>query len=187
MNRNFTAIILIVLSIAIYFTFTSGKITEIKSVQAVNTEYQKAITNAEQLIRVRDSVLKKYNEISPEDRDRLAKILPDTVDNIRLIIDVKDDIAAKHGLVLKNIKTGTLENNASTVSSQTNNGYEYGSVILSFSVTTDYNNFLNFLKDLESSLRIMEISKLTVSMNPASDSSLYDFSIDIKTFWLKQK
>jgi Tfp pilus assembly protein PilO len=192
MNRNTTAIILIVLAIAIYFTFTSGKIEELKAIQSVNAQYQEAIDNAGKLVEVRDSVLSAYNSISETDRQRLNKLVPDNVDNVRLIIDVKDDIAARHGLVLKSIKTASPEAgeggagvNPETgeplpVSSQD----KYGVVSLSFSVTTSYENFLNFLKDLEASLRIMDVSKLTIVAN---DQGTYDFGVEVKTYWLKQK
>ena len=43
MNKNITALILIVLAVGVYFTYTKGKIAELKSIQVVNAEYQKAI------------------------------------------------------------------------------------------------------------------------------------------------
>src|SRR3989344_273325 len=162
MNRNATAIILIVLAIGIYFTFTSGKIDELKAIALVNSEYEQAIDNAGRLIKVRDDVLKAYNEISDINKDRLNKIVPDNVDNVRLIIDVKDDIAARHGLFLKNIKTASPESAVSSKnSSATSRGSgtessegrfaalqpsneKYGVVTLSFSVNSSYENFVNF-------------------------------------------
>ena len=201
MNRKATAIILIVLAIGIYFTFTSGKIDELKAIALVNSEYEQAIDNAGRLIKVRDDVLKAYNEISDINKDRLNKIVPDNVDNVRLIIDVKDDIAARHGLFLKNIKTtspnlqqqtGVISSSAPSPSKNSTANREvvevgpsakYGIVTLSFVVTTNYQTFIEFLTDLESSLRIMDISKLTVAIN---DNGTYDFGVEIKTYWLKQ-
>ena len=202
MNRNATAIILIVLAIGVYFTFTSGKIDELKEIAEVNAEYEQAIDNSARLIKVRDSVLKAYNEISDTNKDRLNKIVPDNVDNVRLIIDVKDDIAARHGLFLKNIKTNSPNLKQQTVTVPPSNpsqasskdlapgesakvipSGQYGIVTLSFVVTTSYQTFIEFLKDLESSLRIMDISKLTVTVN---DNGTYDFGVEVKTYWLKQ-
>ena len=79
-----------------------GYIDELKAIRGVNAEYQEAIDNSAKLIKVRDDVLRAYNSLTVEDKDRLNKIVPDNVDNVRLIIDVKDDIAARHGLFLKN-------------------------------------------------------------------------------------
>ncbi len=192
MNKNVTALILAVLAVGIYFTFTSDKIAELKSIQAVNNEYQVALNNSADLVRIRDEVLRSFNEISEADRARLNKIVPDTVDNVRLIIDVKDDIAVKHNLFLKNIKTTSPEApatrevpgavpGAGTVTTQ--QGDKFGVATLSFSVTASYEKFMAFLRDLESSLRIMDISKLTISPN---DKGTYEFNVELKTYWLKQ-
>ena len=190
MNRNITAIILIILSAGIYFTFTSTRLEELKTIQAVNDKYEQAIKNSEELIKVRDDVNQKYSSISIEDRERLNKLIPNTVDNIRLIIDVKDNIAAKHGLTLKGIKTSSPEatqaiNDAVIDRGGQTSGPPYGTVTLSFSVSTSYDKFLNFMRDLEASLRVMDISKLSITAN-SSDKGAYDFNVDIKTYWLKE-
>jgi Tfp pilus assembly protein PilO len=196
MNKNTTALILIILAIGIYFTFTRMKIDELKSIRAVNAEYQKAIDNSAQLLKVRDDVLKAYNSISESDKEHLNKIVPDYVDNVRLIIDVKDDIAARHGLFLRNIRTSSpdIPTSQTVASSQgvkapttdtsrtAPGGEKYGVVTLSFSVTTTYEQFVDFLKDLESSLRILDISKLTLAGN---DSGTFDFTVELKTYWIK--
>lgn len=183
MNKNVTALILIVLAIAIYFTFTSGKIEELKSIRAVNAQYQTAIDNSARLVKVRDSVRDAYNNLSDTDKDRLNKIVPNNVDNVRLIIDVKDDIAARHGLFLKNIKTSSPAAQSQGGTSVTDPSGKYGVVTLSFVVTAPYEKFIDFLKDLESSLRIMDISKLSIATNEAGT---YDFTVELKTYWLRQ-
>lgn len=189
MSKNITALILIVLAVGTYFTFTKGKLDELKAIKAVNAEYKTAIDNANRLIAARDKVVKDDINVSEADNVRLAKILPDNVDNVRLIIDVKDNIAARHGLFLKGIKTSS-PSDASDISNQ-NRGMEgavpneYGTVNLSFSVTTSYKTFLDFMKDLEASLRVMDISRLNVVAGENANG-MYDFSVEVKTYWLKQ-
>ncbi len=189
MNKNATAVILIILSIGIYFTFTRAKIKEIRDVQRVNSEYQKAIENSTTLVKVRDKVLDEYNSISEDDKQRLNKLVPDNVDNVRLIIDVKDDIAARRGLLLKNIKTES-PTAQKTDSRPVVEGAEpppapekYGVVTLSFSVSGGYESFVSFLQDLEASLRIIDVARLSIAAN---DTGTYDFNVDVKTYWLKQ-
>ena len=103
MNNNITAIILVALAIGTYLTFTRAKLAEVNEVRVVNTQYLSAIDSADRLIKVRDAVLKDYNALSSEDRDRLDKMLPNTVDNIRLIIDL-NSVALRHGFSLRDIK-----------------------------------------------------------------------------------
>ena len=102
MNRNITATILIVLAIGIYFTVTENVINAAESVQTVNSSYVTALDSAAQLIKVRDQVEQAYNNISPADRTRLDEMIPDSVDNIRLVIDL-NSVAMNHGLTLSNV------------------------------------------------------------------------------------
>ncbi|NDB59043.1 hypothetical protein EB001_11380 [bacterium] len=192
MNKNLTPLILIVLAVGIYFTFTRAKIDELQAIRQVNAQYEQALKNSEKLVKVRDTVRDNYNKISQDDQERLEKILPDNVDNVRLIIDVSG-VAARHELVMKNVKTTTPKDASEpvvdTAMGQGGMGAPapsqstYSTVTLNFSVSSNYQNFLNFLKDIEASLRIIEVSKITIK---SSDTGIYDYNVEIKTFWLKQ-
>jgi hypothetical protein len=192
MNRNATATILIVLAIGIYLTVTKGFINDAKAVKAVNDQYKSAIANAEQLIKVREQVLKAYNSLTEEDRERLDKMIPGTVDNIRLVIDL-NSIGVRHGLALKDVRAAATGNDSAPTSQ---NGPRQAkqegmistptldTVTISFGVTAPYLEFISLLQDLEANLRIMDISRLSVS---ATDTGLYEFSVELKTYWLKQQ
>ena len=58
----------------------------------------------------------------------------------------------------------------------------YESVILSFAVSGSYITFRSFLADLEQSLRLVDIVGLSFASN---ESGIYDFTVRIKTYWLK--
>ena len=89
-------------------------------------------------------------------------------------------IAQSHGLVIKNIKLDTA---AKLETGKIGQDFsKYGTVGLSFSVNSSYDNFQNFLADLEKSLRLVDISDLSVAGN---DTGIYDFSVGLKTYWLK--
>ena len=202
MNRNVTATILIILALGLYFTLTKGILTQANTIKAVNDQYVSAITSAEQLIKVRDQVLTDYNNLSPDDRARLDKMIPDTVDNIRLIIDL-NSVALKHGFSLRNITAAASASTGAANSPSTNagqpgpstGGFSTGStgttipvpsldtVTISFGVTAPYEDFISFLQDLEANLRIMDVTHLTVAAN---DTGTYDFSLQLKTYWLRQ-
>ena len=51
----------------------------------------------------RDTLNNKYNTFSKTDLDKLNKILPDNVDNIKLILDIQR-IAQTYGMDIQNIK-----------------------------------------------------------------------------------
>jgi hypothetical protein len=151
MNKNTTAVILIVLAIGIYFTFTRAQVSQLQIIKAQNDEYQKAIDNSVKLVSIRDGVEEQWRQVSPEDQENLNKIVPDNVDNVRLIIDVKDDIAAKYGLFLKNIKTASPEVQNSgcggcrgAQEARRLNRDKYGVVTLSFTVYSKLRRFHRF-------------------------------------------
>jgi len=193
MNRNITATILIILAVGLYFTYTSGVWTEAVTIKAVNDQYSTAISSAEKLISVRDKVLKDYNNISADDRDNLDKMIPNTVDNIRLIIDL-NNVALQHGFSLKNVTatakdaTGKGSSSNSTSGNSNSNSFNISiptldTVSVSFSVSAPYQQFISFMQDLEANLRVMDITHLTVSAN---DTGTYDFSVQLNTYWLRQ-
>jgi Tfp pilus assembly protein PilO len=192
MNRNVTATILIVLAIGIYVTFTRAKLAEVNATRAVNLQFSTAIDNASRLISVRDEVQKQYRDLSESDRKRLDKMLPDSVDNIRLVIDL-DDLANKKRLVLRNIKAsvppaqkqppapatgpGAASARINTIPAPT-----LDTVSVSFSLTATYEQLIDFLQAIEANLRIMDVTKLSVAVNATGG---YDFNVDLKTYWLR--
>lgn len=192
--------ILVVLAAGIYFTVTEKILDGAKAVRAVNAEYQSAIESAKKLIAVRDQVLRDFNDVSQVDRERLAKMIPDDVDNIRLIIDL-NNIALRNGFSLQQIKATVAPEGAKIVgqpppmigdmSMLTRPADQSLSisiptldyVTVSFTVNAPYQQFLNFLQEVEANLRLMEITKLGMSV---SDTGQYTYKVELKTFWLRQ-
>ncbi|MDO8430662.1 MAG: type 4a pilus biogenesis protein PilO [Candidatus Taylorbacteria bacterium] len=184
MNKNATPLLLIILAIGTYFTFTRGQIEEVKSIQKVNAAYKEAVYNSESLIKVRDSVFQTYNDIDPADQARLEKLIPNNVDNVRLIIDI-NALASRHGLSIKNVKTTTPKDPTPPASGEPTavSSDLYNTATFSFDIESNYPNFIDFLRDLEASLRIIEISKISLKAN---DTGNYEYNVELKTFWLKQ-
>lgn len=202
MNRNITATILVVLAIGTYVTFTRAKLAEVNEVRDVNEQYISALENASRLIKVRDSVLKDYNQIQQSDRERIDKMLPNTVDNIRLIIDL-NSVALRHGFSLRNIRATASGNNTkqSTTPSTPSPSAQIpnvgsdemsgsiptptlDTVEVSFSVAAPYQQFIDLLRDLEANLRIMDVTQLTVSSGTGGS---YEFGVTLRTYWLRQQ
>lgn len=192
MNKNILPLTLIVLAVGTYFTFTRVKYDEIKSIKEVNAVYDQALSNSKKLINERKTVVDNYNKIDIVDRENLEKMLPDNIDNIRLIIDI-NSVAAKHGLILKGIKTSApgmigdtsagsdATHNSNTQSAQSADS-KYNTMTLNFTVSSSYEKFNLFIKDLESSLRIIDISKIALV---AKENGVNDYSVELKTYWLK--
>ena len=77
----------------------------------------------------------------------------------------------------------TAGNSGAAVSTnnQSNNN-SYGTLSFSFSTTMSYTDFIRFLKDVESSLKMLDVSSITFS---PSDTGSYTYSVTLKAYWLK--
>jgi Tfp pilus assembly protein PilO len=150
----------------------------IVSLRAELTKYQEIANNSSKIVGRRDVLTKKKNAITNEDRSKLDKLLPNNIDNIRLIIEISD-IAAKRNLLPKNISVGDVKKNTDSIGPD---GSIYGTISMSFSVNSSYTNFLNFLSDIETNLRLVDITNITFN---STDTGFYDFSVTFNTYWLK--
>ncbi|TSC71923.1 MAG: hypothetical protein G01um101448_1068, partial [Parcubacteria group bacterium Gr01-1014_48] len=56
------------------------------------------------------------------------------------------------------------------------------SLSFEFNISSSYSQFLKFIKDLESSLRLVDIIGISLT---AEEADFYDFTIKIATYWLK--
>lgn len=190
MNRSLTATVLIIVAVGLYFTITKGVLAEANVIRDSNREYITAIQNAKDLIALRDKVLADYNKLTPEDREKLDKIVPQNVDNIRLVIDL-NSVALRHGLALKGINaSASASASPNSQNMQAGMGqintpkHQLDIVTVSFGLSAPYQQFISFLQDLESSLRILDVSGISVTSN---ENGVYDWRIELKTYWLRNQ
>ncbi|OGI46749.1 hypothetical protein A2121_00015 [Candidatus Nomurabacteria bacterium GWB1_40_6] len=201
--RFIMPIILIAISITLFFVFANPIYNEISVLRGEVASYNEALDNSKALENERDKLTAKYNAINPENLTKIAKLLPENVDNIRLILEI-EQIALPYGMVLKDVKYDTTDTGVATTGSAAIQGggatktspKDYGIFDLSFSTTGTYNNFINFTKDLENNLRIVDMSSIifssnnivSASSNPSSktvSTEVYKYDFKIKTYWLK--
>lgn len=197
MFRLITPIILIGLSITGFLVFVSPLYKEISLLKEQVSSYNQALDNSKALENERDKLTQKYSTIDPVNLDKLTKLLPDNVDNIRLILEI-EKIASPYGMILKDVKYETASREVEKPKNSVvqggaaikKNSSEYGVWDLSFSIEGSYSNFLNFTRDLENNLRIVDISSIQFSSETAANSSKntaesYSYSFTVKTYWLK--
>ncbi len=142
-------------------------------------KYDDILNSSTKIIAQRDVLVAKKNTISEVDKAKLERLLPSNIDNIRLIIEISK-IAEGRNLVAKSISVGDMTKTTSDTIGQTNT--PYGTLSLKFTVNSSYNNFLNLLQDLESNLRLLDITDISFN---ATESGFYDFNVSLNTYWLK--
>ena len=172
MTRFFFPILLAASAIALFMMYTDPAYQNVKELQKQAAAYDEALDKSQELKRTRDQLISRRNTFSAESLQKLEKILPDNVDNIRLIIDI-NAIAARHLLSIKNIDLGEISDSASDRSALAvgASGSPIGSVELGFTVSAGYEEFLAFLQDLEHSLRVVDAKNVSFSVQPTCPST----------------
>lgn len=172
--RLVLAAILIIIAIGIFFAYVSPTYGEVQALRVEERRFDEALDRSRELIAVRDQLLEKYNGFSTNNLDRLEKLLPNHIDSVRLIIDV-DGIAAEHGLRVEDIGVDVSDTGV-------NEEETVGEATLSFSVQASYGTLKQFLADLESSLRLLDVT--SISFKTAA-GGLSQYNITLKTYWLR--
>lgn len=188
MARTLIAVVGFAVAIAIFFLYTKPTYDETRALQAQISEYNQALEKAGELQRIKQSLLSRYNAFNPQDVERLHKLLPDHVDNVRLVLDL-DNIASRFGLALQNVVIGAPAETSSTVAGAIGgDGRMFDSLTFKFTTTGSYENFVTFMEELERSLRIVDLVSLSMNSEgiPQAQGSLqYRFDVTVRTYWLK--
>jgi hypothetical protein len=195
--KFFLPLSFIIIAIILFATIVSPYYTEVKQLRSDISDYNLALNNSTNLQKTQDSLIEKYKSIKSTEKDRLSNFLPNTVNNIRFILEL-EKIASVYNLEIKNLKFQTEQpqvedtKKGNSVIKDTATNSPYGTFPVEFSVDTDYNTFIVFLKDLELNLRLIDVKSISFSIPAVSNSktdttnpNIYSYSLKIQTYWLK--
>lgn len=194
MTRTIFSLIFLAAAGGLFFFYTKPAYDGVRTTQAEILQYDQALSKAAELQRLKQQLLSKYNAFNPTDVDRLHKLLPDHVDNVRLVLDL-DTLAGQYGFALQNVVinapgTGTAgapgggEQQVSIGPSR----QTYDSLTLKFATSGTYPKFVEFMTALEGSLRLVDVVNLTLDADagsPVDGEPIYRFDITLRTYWLK--
>ncbi len=187
-------LLLIAASVGIFVTMVVPRYGVIKADRADLVTYNANLATAQRLQESRNTLIAQYNNIPKADVDNIKALLPDSVDNIRLIIQL-DSLATKNGLSsLRNVDYNPTQAVATTDSPRTVDAKAaqrpYGEFVITFETTGQYSNYLSFISDLEQNLRLVDVTN--IQFTPISNgttqtaASGMTYKVTLKTYWLKQ-
>lgn len=180
--KNSTAFVLLMVSVGVFYTFISPNYEKVQSLREQSQKYKDTLSSIEELNNKRDDLQVKYENTPQAEIVKLEKVLPGNVDTVNLAMNF-DAIASNYGISIKSIRTVEDGNETGADIIQDSDSASYGAVSVSFSFVATYEDFRNFIADIEKSLRIIDIKSVT--FNP-SESGLYEFNVSVDTYWLKQ-
>ncbi len=182
MTKMITILVLLGLSVGIFVKYTKPTYKHAELTKQKVEKINEALEKARNIRNIRDKLSRRFNEFSEEKIEKLRKMIPDHVDNIKLILDM-DGIASQYGMRLTDVKIDNKSSDrgatvddafdatASVGKIRTNSNEAKKSLSISFNVKSTYDDFLLFLNDLESSLRIVDVEKITISAESVSQGS----------------
>jgi len=188
MNR-LMPFVFILLALGLFFGYVrptwDGQIAQDKADIA---SYDAALTAASNFTDNESKLQAERDAIPADQLDRLNAFLPDSVDNVQLILDL-NALATRSGVILSNFNTGVSPNGSATGndSADTGGGVTPGrgsavdSLTLSVAATGSYDSFRTFLAGAEQSLRPLDVTQLSVS---DSDTGVYTYQVAFKIYWL---
>jgi len=191
MNR-IAPLVIIVLAIAAFFGYIRPTWDgDIAATRQQITDYNNALDAAARFKEKEAALEAERDKLPPDQLARLDAFLPDSVDNIQLILDL-NALASRSGLTLSNFTTSNVPN-ANSGPGSANPTPEGGdgaigaqanpvdSLTISFTGQGTYNAFRTFLAGIEQSLRPLDLSTLVVAN---SDTGVYSYQITLKFYWL---
>lgn len=184
MNNRLLPFLSLFIAIGIFFTYVNplwnGKIAEEKAAIAQDNQ---ALLSAEQYVQRENQLAVARDAIDPAALDRLKAFVPDSVDNIGLILDL-DALAARSALSLSSIdvtesSVGTASAASALPAAATS---PIGTVDLRVSAVGSYKALQAFLMGIELSERLLDVRDLTIQN---SANGVYTYQITIRLYWLR--
>lgn len=189
MHRYLTPLLVVVTSLAVYFLYIDNAYIQITQKLATEQVIEGYLADAQQARTKLDKVIADYEAFPPNADARLRTLLPDTVDTVRLMVDVSA-VAEKNGLALKSpvASLGKMNPDEPT---------PYIAHSIKFTVVATYPVFRTFLGDLQSSLALrdfagvsfksptkdIKVEEKKIARDPAFD--VYEYDVDLTTYSLR--
>jgi hypothetical protein len=188
MNRLLPFVFILV-AVGIFFGYVqptwSGEIAQRKAEIA---SYDSALEAAARFADKEAELERLRNEIPQEQLARLNTFLPDSVDNVQLILDL-NSLADRAGLKLSDFTTASAVNESSSATASDSGDGSLGtrnqlvdSLTLSVTAEGSYDAFRSFIAGAEQSLRPLDITEITLEN---SDTGVYKYEMTLKFYWLR--
>ncbi len=196
MNSRILPILALLISIGIFFAYINptwnGSIASAKA--AISADSQ-ALASADTFTKTENQLASEQASMSSSDLNQLAAMVPDSVDNVGIILDL-NALAARTGLSLSNIDIAqnsnqsngqtTTQTTSATPTNVTGGAASsegpVGNVDLSLSAIGTYASLKQFLVGIEHSQRLLDVRDLSIK---SSKTGVYNYQMTIRLYWLR--
>ncbi|TSC59434.1 MAG: Uncharacterized protein G01um1014107_341 [Parcubacteria group bacterium Gr01-1014_107] len=178
--KNILPILLLVLSALLFYFYIGPRYSKIQALSLERENYDDILSKSAELREIRRELQDKLNNLSPAVLERLEKTTPRGTDIPQLVLDL-DSLALKHGIIMRQISTQETEGTGR--GRQTESPKSYKMLAVTFHFEASYANLTSFLKDLETSARIIDVVSLKVNPNK-EEPLIQSYDLTLHTYWL---
>ena len=170
----------IVLTLSVAYAFIYPSFGEVSALTQEKEKYNDALETVMNIENKKNELLTQFNSISEEDKKEINTILPTSFDFIRLISQI-DAVASQHGISIDKISSKETASSGSSIE-EAKPANSYRSAVISFSFEASYDKFLNFVNDLEKSMRILDIKSVGLQ---TEEKGFNAYDVEFETYWLE--
>lgn len=182
--RLLSTLVIIGAAVGIFFVFGRPELDTIKILGAQQAEIEQSLAELQELAKLRDDLLSKYNAVNPLDIERLDKIVPSSIDSGLLIAEL-ESFAQDFNLVLKSV---SITDEKEQARAQQRRGavlikeaeQPFQKLPLSLQIGGTYSALRDFLKHLETNTRVIDIAAIRFV---SGEKDFFEFMIDANTYW----
>lgn len=182
-------LVIIILCVGLYYVYLQPTYASILEIQQQKANYEDILQKAKELADHRDAMLSAYNSIPPEDIDRLKKVIPEKVDSVALAANI-NSMASRYGMAISKVKLLDPQLQSREGITQQSATEPYRTTIVVFTVKGQYEQFIQFLRELESNINLVDVYKLNVSASQKTDSKSQaevplEYTLEVHTYSLR--
>lgn len=187
MTRYLFPILIVICAIVTYELYIQPLYLEIGPALAREAEMEAALLEADAAQAKLDEIAERYESFPIDATERLAEIIPETIDPIRLLIDAtafleRNGFSAKSLTVVEGMG-GTGDGSSASYRTHT----------ISFTLSASYDTFREFLHTLEASLAFRDTATVTFTTASSANArvggkpelAIHDYNIQITSYSLR--
>lgn len=190
--RTLIPIVLIIVSVLIGLFYIKPLYAEIMNARDKKAQIEDALKKIEDIDNVISGLRSDINSIPDTDMNKINAILPYTIDEVRYL-DMVDSLADTYNLPITGLSITGLDNdtdgNSSALPSDIKNNAGVGgidTIEIQFSVSATYDVFKEFLRAIEKSLVLFDVSSisLTSAQSGLDDNGedTYNYTVKLETY-----
>ena len=180
--RTLTPFLSLVIAIILFIFVIQPQYIEIVSLNSEVNEYVSATEKYQQFTAKLEEKLATKGSRSALENERLDTLVLEEIDATQLLVDL-EVLAKQRNLLFGNVEISAGDIDVKKISNDADaSGGELTTVDLSFEIVGTYEQFKNFLSDVERSLTLFEVVKM--ELVSAEESLFQQFAITVRVYAL---